>query len=177
LCNATPQSLCAQLSHSSFARLYQVGTCLTCKLIEPNTLLAVGCCLWHCLKSCNTLLQGKQADTIMLQHKACLVQTLHLLGGWPEGLWYRVDPSGQPRGALVWIHLVGSMLCVSKLNHSAEQMGTYCHILLDKQPVSSGLAACSSCSDSRSSCCSCMRRVLLYMAVALHFMPVILVTK
>ncbi|KAA6424538.1 MAG: hypothetical protein FRX49_05748 [Trebouxia sp. A1-2] len=84
LCNATPRSLCAQLSKSSFATLYQM---------------------------------------------------LHLLGGWPEGLWYRVDPSGQPRGALVWIHLEGSMLCVSRLNYLAEQVGTYCRILLDKQPV------------------------------------------
>lgn len=84
LCNATPQSLCAQLSYPSFARLYQM---------------------------------------------------LHSLGGWPEGLWYRVDPSGQPRGALVWIHLVGSTLCVSRLNHSAHQTGTYCRILLDKLPV------------------------------------------
>ncbi|KAL0022988.1 hypothetical protein WJX79_003595 [Trebouxia sp. C0005] len=57
LCNATPRSLCAQLSKSSFATLYQM---------------------------------------------------LHLLGGWPEGLW---------------------------LNYLAEQVGTYCRILLDKQPV------------------------------------------
>lgn len=137
----------------------------------------MGCCLWHTLKSCNTLLQGKQADAIMLQYKTCLVQMLHLLGGWPEGLWYRVDPSGQPRGALVWIHLEGSMLCVSRLNYLAEQVGTYCRILLDKQPVSGGLAACSSCSDSRSSCCRCMRVVLLHMTVALQLMPFMLVTK
>lgn len=172
LCNATPQSLCAQLSYPSFARLYQVGTCLTCKLIELNILLAVGCCPWHSLKSCNTLLQCKQADTTMLKQKACLVQMLHSLGGWPEGLWYRVDPSGQPRGALVWIHLVGSTLCVSRLNHSAHQTGTYCRILLDKLPVSSSLAACSACYDSRSSCCRCMRAVLLRMTVALQLVPV-----
>ena len=177
LCNASPQSLCAQLSYPSFARLYQVDTCLTCKLIEPNILLAVGRCLWHSLRSCNTLLQGKQADTIMLKHKACLVQMLHSLGGWPEGLWYRVDPSGQPRGALVWIHLVGSTLCVSRLHHSAHQMGIYCRILLNKLPVSSSLAACASCNDSRSSSCRCMRVVLLRMTVALHLMPVILLTK
>ena len=63
-------------------------------------------------------------------------QVLHALGGWPEGVWYRTDPSGQPHGALVWIRLCGSALHVSQLDHAAERTGTFCQILLDTAPVS-----------------------------------------
>ena len=65
-----------------------------------------------------------------------LLQVLHSLGGWPEGLWYRTDPSGQPHGALVWIHLRGDVLHVLRLDHAAKQTASYCHILLETLPVS-----------------------------------------
>lgn len=66
---------------------------------------------------------------------AKLYETLHTLGGWPEGLWYRVDPSGHPHGALVWVDLKGSVLHMSRLNPAAEVDGLFCRILLDTKPV------------------------------------------
>ena len=77
------------------------------------------------------------------------MQKLHALRGWPEGLWYRVDPSGQPRGALVWIHLQGSVLHMTRLDQAAEQNGTYCQILLHTEPVSRIVALPLQCFELR----------------------------
>ena len=68
---------------------------------------------------------------------------LHSLGGWPEGFWYRTDPSGQPGGALVWIHLRATALHVVQLNHAGEQNGAFCQILLNTAPVSIKRASAS----------------------------------
>ena len=65
-----------------------------------------------------------------------LLQTLHSLGGWPEGLWYRTDSSGQPHGALVWILLRGAVLHVLQIEHAGWQTATFCRIVLETSPVS-----------------------------------------
>lgn len=65
-----------------------------------------------------------------------LLQTLHSLRGWPEGLWYRTDSSGQPHGALVWILLRGAVLHVLQIDHAGWQTATFCRIVLDSLPVS-----------------------------------------
>lgn len=64
------------------------------------------------------------------------LQALHLLGGWPEGLWYRTDSSGQPHGALVWILLGGAVLHVLQIDYAGSQTATFCRIVLDTLPVS-----------------------------------------
>ena len=64
------------------------------------------------------------------------MQTLKSLGGWPEGLYYRLD-AARPHGALVWIYLQGSALQIINLDHVGRKTGTYCEIALDATPVSS----------------------------------------
>lgn len=64
-----------------------------------------------------------------------LFRVLSSLGGWPEGLWYRVDYRGQPHGSLVQIKSVGSLLHVCKLDAAAMQLGSFFQILLDRLPV------------------------------------------
>lgn len=65
-----------------------------------------------------------------------LLQALHSLGGWPEGLWYRTDSSGQPQGAFVLILLRGAVLHVLQIDHAGSQTATFCRIALDTLPVS-----------------------------------------
>ena len=65
-----------------------------------------------------------------------LLQALHSLGGWPEGLWYRTDSSGQPQGALVLILLRGAVLHVLQIDYAGWQTATFCQIVLDTLPVS-----------------------------------------
>ena len=65
-----------------------------------------------------------------------LLQVLHLLGGWPEGYWYRTGVSSQPHGDLVWIGLRGGVLHVVQLDSDGLQTATFCKIPLNTPQVS-----------------------------------------
>lgn len=58
------------------------------------------------------------------------------MGGWPEGLWYRTDAAGQPRGALIWIQLRGSTVHVIQIDHAGNLVARFCRIDLGASLVS-----------------------------------------
>lgn len=64
------------------------------------------------------------------------LQVLHSLGGWPEGLWYRTDAAGQPRGALIWVQLRGATLHVIQIDHAGNLAARFCRIDLGASAVS-----------------------------------------
>jgi hypothetical protein len=97
-----PAALRAQLGLPSFRALYQVGCAAGPQTSCWSTLMPSCCTLHahhrlHCNKACSV-------PTALIADLPCqLMQVLHQLGGWPSGLWQRVDEGAEPYGELLQV--------------------------------------------------------------------------